>query len=314
MLLNLSLVMSFSRLDKYVVRAFPTSVIDGPPYSAPKATSSSKRPMSSPVFISSSSRLANPKLAKPATAPTALLKPFNSASECWCDCMSSSSPPASPALPPSAAAPSLGPPGSLRGGVGFPSASMGAPTARMKKCCSSSREGTPTNESVHTPLWNTNTDGRAFTPNASANFLHSSLLIFPTRSSPPALVATWSNTGARALHGWHQSAYTSTITGTGLSMTNFWKLLASVTLNNTSARFTGGGVGAEAAESAPTPANDGPPPAAEEDDDGRFTLPVLRHCSTFSSSFARASSSAQPPLATISLTASSSCPAMSSAC
>ena len=62
------------------------------------------------------------------------------------------------------------------------------------------------------------------------------------KNSPisPDFIAAVSNKGVSCLHGPHQSAYTSTRTGTGDSRTNFWKL-ALVHSNTQSSFFAGVG-------------------------------------------------------------------------
>jgi hypothetical protein len=50
-----------------------------------------------------------------------------------------------------------------------------------------------------------------------------SVFIFTSRNNPPDFIAAPSSIGVNCLHGPHQSAYTSTNTGIGDSITNFWK-------------------------------------------------------------------------------------------
>ena len=67
-----------------------------------------------------------------------------------------------------------------------------------------------------------------------------SLLIFARRNMPPLFIAADSSIGPSCLQGPHQSAYTSTNTGTGDSNTNFWKF-SEVTSNTQSSFFAGVG-------------------------------------------------------------------------
>ena len=92
------------------------------------------------------------------------------------------------------------------------------------------------------PELHANTVGRPCTSSVCDSDGSLSLLIFASRNMPPLFIAAFSSMGPSCLQGPHQSAYTSTSTGTGDSSTIFWKF-SEVTSNTQSSFFAGVGVG-----------------------------------------------------------------------
>mmetsp|Transcript_7344 Transcript_7344/g.10497 ORF Transcript_7344/g.10497 Transcript_7344/m.10497 type:complete len:236 (-) Transcript_7344:898-1605(-) len=110
----------------------------------------------------------------------------------------------------------------------------------MKDLMNCSEGGMPRNEFSIFPFLTAKTVGSAVTPSAVLMGRSSSVFSLTRRNTPPPFTAISSRMGVRALHGPHQSAYTSSRTGTGDSMTSDWKV-SDVAENTTSSFLAGGG-------------------------------------------------------------------------
>ena len=90
------------------------------------------------------------------------------------------------------------------------------------------------------PALQAKTVGSPCTSSVCANDDSLSLFTLANRNIPPLFIAADSSMGPSCLQGPHQSAYTSTSTGTGDSNTIFWKF-SEVTSNTQSSFFAGVG-------------------------------------------------------------------------
>ena len=111
---------------------------------------------------------------------------------------------------------------------------------RKSRTAFSSR-GMPSKELTTLPSRIPNTVGRALTSRHPDTDRCWSVLTFTSLIIPPALTHICSRAGVSCLHGPHQSAYTSSNTGTGESMTSLCRSSA-VPSNTTSSIFAGGGL------------------------------------------------------------------------
>mmetsp|Transcript_34276 Transcript_34276/g.56548 ORF Transcript_34276/g.56548 Transcript_34276/m.56548 type:complete len:212 (+) Transcript_34276:1387-2022(+) len=97
-------------------------------------------------------------------------------------------------------------------------------TTPIRKACISSPLSPPVKLSTSRPLLKPNTVGSPVTLSVSLRPRLASEFSLASRKSPPDFTAASSSAGVSCRQGAHQSAYTSSSTGTGESSTTFWRL------------------------------------------------------------------------------------------